>query len=101
MSFPARLHDHRGHATTFVGDGILAYFEAERLPPLAIGIHRGPGLAGLVGCRERMEYAFVGRTVNLAARVQSLTRINQVDILVTVTWAMRGETPSSASSASG
>jgi class 3 adenylate cyclase len=68
MSFPARLHDHRGHATTFVGDGILAYFEAERLPPLAIGIHRGPGLAGRVGCRERMEYAFVGRTMNLAAR---------------------------------
>jgi class 3 adenylate cyclase len=59
--------------------------EAESLPPLAvgIGIHRGPGLAGLVGCRERMEYAFVGRTVNLAARVQSLTRIHQADILVT------------------
>lgn len=59
--------------------------EAESLLPLAvgIGIHRGLGLAGLVGCRERMEYAFVGRTVNLAARVQSLTRIHQVDILVT------------------
>jgi len=55
------------------------------LPPLSvgIGIHRGPGLAGLVGSRERMEYAFVGRTVNLAARVQALTRIHQVDILVT------------------
>ena len=59
--------------------------EAQGLPPLAvgIGIHRGPGLAGLVGCRERMEYAFVGRTVNLAARVQALTRTHQVDILVT------------------
>jgi adenylate cyclase len=57
----------------------------EGLPPLAIGIgiHRGPGLAGLVGSRERMEYAFVGRTVNLAARVQALTRTHQVDILVT------------------
>ena len=57
----------------------------EGLPPLAVGvgIHRGPGLAGLVGSRERMEYAFVGRTVNLAARVQALTRIHQVDILVT------------------
>jgi class 3 adenylate cyclase len=57
----------------------------EGLPPLAvgIGIHRGPGLAGLVGSRERMEYAFVGRTVNLAARVQTLTRVHQVDILVT------------------
>jgi adenylate cyclase len=57
----------------------------EGLPPLAIGIgiHRGPGLAGLVGARERMEYAFVGRTVNLAARVQTLTRTHKVDILVT------------------
>jgi class 3 adenylate cyclase len=57
----------------------------EGLPPLSvgIGIHRGPGLAGLVGSRERTEYAFVGPTVNLAARVQALTRIHQVDILVT------------------
>lgn len=58
---------------------------AQGLPPLAVGvgIHRGPGLAGLVGSRERTEYAFVGRTVNLAARVQTLTRTHQVDILVT------------------
>ena len=110
------IHEHRGHVSTFVGDGILAYFGAlqpnpwqcddavraalamraairdynkeladEGLPPLAvgIGINRGPGLAGLVGSRERREYAFVGPTVNLAARVQSLTRTHQVDILVT------------------
>ena len=110
------IHEHGGHVSTFLGDGILAYFgalqpnpwqcddavraalamrgairdynvelAAEGLPPLAvgIGIHRGPGLAGLVGSRERMEYAFVGRTVNLAARVQSLTRAHQVDILLT------------------
>jgi adenylate cyclase len=59
--------------------------DAQSLPRLAvgIGIHRGPGLAGLVGSRERMEYAFVGRTVNLAARVQALTRTHRVDILVT------------------
>jgi adenylate cyclase len=110
------IHEHRGHVSTFIGDGILAYFGAlqpnpwqcddavraalamratireynaelarEGLPPLAvgIGIHRGPGLAGLVGSRERMEYGFVGRTVNVAARVQALTRTHQVDILVT------------------
>jgi adenylate cyclase len=110
------IHEHRGHVSTFLGDGILAYFGAiqpnpwqcndavraalamraamrdynkelagEGLPPLSvgIGIHRGPGLAGLVGSRDRMEYAFVGPTVNLAARVQSLTRIHKVDILIT------------------
>jgi len=110
------IHEHRGHVSTFIGDGILGYFGAlqpnpwqcddavraaldmraairdynvelarEGLPPLAIGIgiHRGPGLAGLIGSRERMEYGFVGPTVNMAARVQSLTRTHEVDILVT------------------
>ena len=43
----------------------------------------------MVGSRDRMEYAFVGRTVNMAARVQSLTRIHKVDILVTE--ALRAE----------
>jgi adenylate cyclase len=58
---------------------------AEGLPPIGvgIGIHRGPGLAGLIGSRERMEFAFVGSTVNIAARVQGLTRVHGVDILVT------------------
>ena len=116
------IHQHRGHVSTFLGDGILAYFgaiqpnpwqcddavraalamraaleaynvelTAEGLPALAlgVGIHRGPGLAGLIGARERMEYGFVGSTVNLAARVQGLTRVHQVDILVTE--ALRAE----------
>ena len=110
------IGDHRGHVSSFVGDGLLAYFgalepnpwqsddavhaalamraalasynrelAARQLPPLAfgVGIHRGVGLAGWVGSRERMEYAFVGRTVNVAARVQALTRDHEVDILVT------------------
>jgi class 3 adenylate cyclase len=110
------IHDNGGHVSTFLGDGILAYFGALRPNPwqcadavraalamreamreynaelereglgplvLGIGIHRGPGLAGMVGSRERMEYGFVGRTVNLAARVQTLTRGHGVDILIT------------------
>jgi adenylate cyclase len=56
---------------------------------LGIGIDRGLGLVGLVGSRERMKYDFVGRTVNVAARVQTLTRIHQADILVTE--ALRAE----------
>jgi class 3 adenylate cyclase len=59
--------------------------DRDGLPRLAvgIGIDRGPGVAGLVGSRGRMEYAFIGRPVNLAARVQALTRLHRVDILVT------------------
>jgi len=58
---------------------------AEGLPALAlgVGIHRGFGVAGLVGSRELMQFAFVGRIVNLAARVQDLTRLHETDILVT------------------
>jgi class 3 adenylate cyclase len=110
------ISEHRGHVSTFIGDGILALFgalqpnpwqgndavqaalamraelaaynrelEAEQLPTLAIGIglHRGSGVAGLVGSRELMQYAFVGRIVNLASRVQDLTRSFRVDILLT------------------
>jgi class 3 adenylate cyclase len=110
------IHEHRGHVSTYLGDGILAYFgalqpnpwqsadavraalamraamaeynrelAAEGLPALSVGIgvHRGSGLVGLIGSRERMEYGFVGRTVNVAARVQALTRTFGVDILVT------------------
>ena len=60
--------------------------EADGLPPLGIGIglHRGIGVAGLVGSRDLMQYAFVGKTINVAARVQDLTRLHDgVDILVT------------------
>jgi class 3 adenylate cyclase len=59
--------------------------EEEGLTPLEIGIglHRGVGVAGLVGSRELIQYAFVGRTINIAARIQDLTRLHGVDILVT------------------
>jgi len=58
---------------------------AEGLPPLAvgIGIERGPVIAGLIGTADLMEFTVVGRSVNLAARVQAVTRENGAQILVT------------------
>lgn len=60
---------------------------AEGLPPLSIGVglHRGSGVVGLVGSKQLMEFAFVGRTVNVAARVQDLTRQHGADIILTET----------------
>jgi adenylate cyclase len=57
----------------------------EGLPPLRVGIglHRGTGIAGLVGSRALMEFTIVGRTVNVAARVQDLTRRLDADLIVT------------------
>jgi class 3 adenylate cyclase len=81
-------------AALVMREAIHAYnleLEREGLPRLAIGvgIHRGLGLAGLVGSRERREFSFLGSAVNLAARVQALTRHHRVDILVTE--ALRAE----------
>jgi len=58
---------------------------AEGLPTLAlgVGVHRGTGVAGLVGSPDLLQFALVGRTVNLAARVQDLTRSRDGDVLVT------------------
>jgi adenylate cyclase len=62
-----------------------AALDREGLPPLAIGvgIHRGSVVAGVIGSAELVEYGVIGRTVNLAARVQALTRVFAVDVLVT------------------
>jgi class 3 adenylate cyclase len=110
------ITSNRGHVSTFIGDGILAFFGAlapnpwqsddavyaalamregldaynlelhrQGLPALRVGIglHRGTGIAGLVGSRDLMEFTIVGRTVNVAARVQDLTRRLGADVIVT------------------
>ncbi|HKB84410.1 MAG TPA: adenylate/guanylate cyclase domain-containing protein [Burkholderiales bacterium] len=82
--------DDAAYAALAIRAGLGHYnTELERagLPRIAIGvgIHRGPGLAGLIGSRDRREYTVVGPTLNLAARVQALTREHRHDILLTET----------------
>ena len=50
---------------------------------VGIGLHRGVAVAGVIGCEELVEFTVIGSTVNLASRVEHLTRRHAVDILIT------------------
>ena len=61
------------------------HLRAKSLPLLkfGVGIHHGEVIAGIMGNANLSKFAVVGDTVNLAARVEGLTRLHGVDILVT------------------
>jgi adenylate cyclase len=48
-----------------------------------VGIHRGEVFVGAVGDDARLEFTVVGDTVNVAARVQELTRTVGCDLIAT------------------
>ncbi|MEC3906008.1 adenylate/guanylate cyclase domain-containing protein [Tamlana sp. 2201CG12-4] len=50
---------------------------------IGIGIHKGKVLAGVLGNYELSKFGVVGDPINVAARVEALTREHNVDILIT------------------
>jgi adenylate cyclase len=108
----AETHAHGGVVDKFVGDAILVVFAGSdgaaralrcglgwmsRLArlnaararrnedPLRVGVgaHTGQLVAGNIGSPERLEYTHIGDVVNVAARVQDLTKQYQEPLLVT------------------
>ncbi len=102
--------DQGGSVVTFLGDGVMAVFGAPLPDPdhatralaaaravvaavgadrVGVGLASGPVVSGTVGRGRRLEYAAIGDTTNVAARVQALTRELERPILLTETTAAR------------
>lgn len=113
------LRGHGGHANKFLGDGMLAVFgvpevhedHADRAVAAAteiqdavherfgdqlqvgVGIASGPVIAGTVGGGGKLEFTLVGDTVNVAARIEELTRETGDPILMADSTARALSTP--------
>lgn len=98
-----------GHANKFIGDGLLAAFGAPTPRPdhaesaltaacrisdavdhefkgeirIGIGLNSGPVLVGTVGGGTHLEFGLIGDTVNVAARVEALTKEHGEVVLLT------------------
>jgi adenylate cyclase len=87
---PLPVKDHAQHAVNAALEmrarleKLNRKLEEQGQKPLrhGIGIHCGTVLAGNIGSADRLSYALVGDTVNLASRIQGLNKKFGTDILI-------------------
>jgi len=72
-------------------ESVNLLLQSQGVPALRIGVglHTGEVVAGLIGPDERVEYGVVGEPVNLASRVEGLTRELAATILISKDIAAR------------
>jgi len=102
------IRDHGGFIDKYIGDAIMALFEdaddgiraaiamldaldgfnasrvADGLPPVSIGtgINTGSLMMGTIGELHRMDGTVISDAVNLASRIESLTKVYHVRMLI-------------------
>ncbi|KAH3756730.1 response regulator [Pelomyxa schiedti] len=102
------IERRNGFIDKFLGDGCLAIFPGSPADALkaaidiqaavdrlnaegflqgmlrvGIGLHKGPVLMGTVGHHDRMDVTVISKTVNIASRLENLTKLLSAKILTT------------------
>lgn len=104
------IHNHGGFINDFIGDGIMALYhtdavmpvqsaiallsaldtfneeiEADGLEPIdiGIGVNTGALMLGTIGGKDRLACTVIGDSVNLASRVEGMTKLYGSRLLIT------------------
>ncbi|CAG9460527.1 unnamed protein product [Pedinophyceae sp. YPF-701] len=92
-----KCHDHTARTCRFAIDAVRAAAEEQVDPEhpdlghvrLRVGIHLGPATGSVIGGRGRPRYSLFGDTVNVAARMESLSRAGCIQVTEQVVHAAR------------
>ena len=88
---PVKSEDHADKATLSALDmierlkDVNIWIEERGLDPIkvGIGIHTGDAILGNIGSENKLDYTIIGDNVNLASRIEGLTKQYGVSLLIT------------------